>query len=284
MTALAVLAAALAGWLCCGPPATVRLRDAAAGAQPAGAVRLRLMLPAAVVGAVGVLGLLLQGPRGAAVAVAVVGPVLTTVAVWRMHRRRAGVEKLAREVSDAGQLLAGLLRVGHVPAAALHLAARDAPVLAEAAAVLRIGGSVGPVLRRRSLQPGCGGLAELGAAWEVAERTGASLTATLDSLAERLSVRRAVRDVIATELSASRATGRLLAVLPVAGILLGYSFGGDPFAFLTGSVIGQVCLVVGSGLGCLGVLWTERIAAPPGTAVDAERAPVAASRSDPKAD
>ncbi|MGC3995661.1 MAG: type II secretion system F family protein [Propionicimonas sp.] len=262
MTLLAALAAALAGWLLWGPPPTARLRDGTGGARPGGVARLGGLLPVAAVGAAGVLGLLLRGVPGAAIAVAAALPVLTAVTVWRSHRRRARAETRAAGVSDACQLLAGLLRVGHVPAAALHLAARDAPVLAEAAAVQRIGGSVSPVLRARAREAGRGGLGELAVAWEVAERTGASLTATLDSLAERLSARRAVRNVVATELSASLATGRLLAVLPAVGVLLGYSFGGDPFDFLTGSVVGQVCLVLGSGLGCAGVLWTERIAAP----------------------
>jgi tight adherence protein B len=61
-------------------------------------------------------------------------------------------------------------------------------------------------------------------------------------------------------LSAPRATSRLLAVLPLAGLALGYGFGGDPVGFLAGSAPGQLSLVVGVALGCAGVLWTERIA------------------------
>ncbi len=94
----------------------------------------------------------------------------------------------------------------------------------------------------------------------VAERTGASLGATLDALAERLTAAGNLQDVVNAELAAPRATGRLLAVLPLAGLLLGYGLGGDPLAFLTGSPAGQLSLVAGITLGCAGVLWTERIA------------------------
>ena len=124
----------------------------------------------------------------------------------------------------------------------------------------QVGGEVAPVLRRLGARPGSRGLAELGAAWELAERTGASLGATLDALAERLAATGAVNDVVSAELAAPRATGRLLAALPVAGLVLGYGMGGDPVAFLTGSVAGQVSLSLGVVLGCAGVLWTERIA------------------------
>ena len=137
---------------------------------------------------------------------------------------------------------------------------RRSPVLAAAAATLEVGGEVAAVLSRRSLEPGLAGLAQLGVAWSVAERTGASLTATLDALAERLAAERKLRGVVAAELSAPRATGRLLAGLSVAGLLLGYGLGGDPLGFLTGSLPGRICLVLGSLLGCAGVLWTEHIA------------------------
>jgi tight adherence protein B len=200
------------------------------------------------------------GASAAVVGFALAVPAATALGAWRRQRARAAARGDEQEVLAACRLLAGLLGVGHVPAAALAAAAGDAPVLAEAAVVLAVGGSAGPVLRRLGAAPGRSGLVELGIAWEVSERTGASLTATLDALAERLAAQRAVRQVVAAELAAPRATGRLLAVLPGAGVLLGYGFGGDPVTFLTGSPAGQVALVVGISLACAGVVWTERIA------------------------
>lgn len=261
MSLLAAVAAALACWSLLGPPTPSRLRPPPPGrsARPGGVVGRRAVLPASV-GAATVLGGVLGGSTGLVLGFALALPAVTAVLVWLRHRRRAHAERNARAVAAACQLLVGLLRVGHVPSAALTIAARDAPVLAEAAALLGIGSEAAPALHRLGTGPGMSGLAELGAAWQVAERTGASLTATLDALADRLTARRAVEQVVAAELAAPRATGRLLAVLPVAGLVLGYALGGDPLAFLTGSLAGRLSLAAGVTLGCAGVLWTERIA------------------------
>lgn len=259
---LAVVAAFLAGWVGLGPAPVERLRTDAK--RPSwlrvGAERARASFPAMVVAAVTVAGALVWGGLGGAVGFSVILPLVTAWQVWWRHRRRTEAAAAAREVTVACQQLAGLVRVGHVPSAAVHLAARDAPVLANAAAIQAIGGEVGVALRQQSAGPGLAGLAQLGVAWEVAERTGASLTATLDALAERLAADRVVHNVVAAELAAPRATGRLLAVLPMAGLALGYGFGGDPIEFFTASLPGQLCLAGGALLGCAGVLWTEHIA------------------------
>lgn len=263
MTILAAIAAGLACWLLTGPVSLSRLRrpdSQVAAPMRRGGVVGWWVLPVLLVSAATFAGLSVGGGKGAAIGFALSLPVVTAALVWRRHRLREAATAGAEEVFAACQLLAGLLRVGHVPTSALSLAARDAPVLAEVAAVLQVGGEVAPVLRRLAGRQGRAGLAELGVAWEVAERTGASLTSTLDALAERMRSARKVRDVVAAELSAPRATGRLLAALPVAGLLLGYGFGGDPVGFLIGSPPGQLSLVLGVALGCAGVFWTEHIA------------------------
>ncbi len=262
MSLLAATAALLAGLLLVDEPSVARLRTLRdEGPSTGGLARLAWRgLPIGLVTTAAAAGGLTAGAAGAVVAFAVTAPLWTVLLVWRRHARRAAATATEVAVAAACQLLAGLLRVGHVPSEALSVAARDSPLLAEAAAVQQVGGTVGPVLRRLGRRPGGAGLAELGVAWEVAERTGASLGATLDALAERLAAVRAVRDVVTAELSAPRATGRLLAVLPAAGLLLGYSLGGDPLAFLTGSLPGQLSLAAGVALGCAGVFWTERIA------------------------
>ena len=207
---------------------------------------------------------------GAAVVTAAVAGVLFGVTVgilactmiWlvRVHRRRVLTGRRQAEVVDACRALAALLRVGHVPTTALRTVVQDAPVLTEVVAVQRVGGDVAPVLRRLAAAPGRHGLSELANAWEVSERTGASLTATLDALAARLVAQEGVRQIVQAELSAPRSTGRLLAALPVAGLALGFFMGGDPLGFLGGSVVGQIVLVAGAALACAGIVWTERIA------------------------
>ena len=261
MTVLAVLAAFVAGWVGFAPSAVTRLRPVEGGAVwPSSQRWLGPALPFVLVAVVSIVGLMLWGSVGGSVAFAVTLPLVTAWTVWRRHRRRSVAAAAARDVATACQQLAGLLRVGHVPGVALSLAAQDSPVLADAAAIQAIGGEVAVALRRQGAGPGNGGLAQLAIAWDVAERTGASLTATLDALSERLAADRVVHNVVAAELSGPRATGRLLAVLPLAGLGLGYGFGGDPLDFLTASMPGQLCLTVGALLGCTGVFWTERIA------------------------
>ncbi len=261
-TMLSAALAAAAGWLAARPDAFGRLRSAKVRGRRWRLNRWWFRGLAAIGAAVGAAaaGGLAAGAAGAAVALAGIFPTLTVLALWRRQRARKRAQAHADQIAAACEQVAGLLRVGQVPAAALATAARDAPVLAPAAAAQAVGASVGSVLHDLSRPAGCAGLAELAAAWELCERTGASLTATLDALAGRLTADRAVRRMLAAELAAPRATGRLLAALPVAGIILGYGFGGDPLAFLTGSLPGQLALVGGAALGCAGVWWTERIA------------------------
>ncbi|HQY99116.1 MAG TPA: hypothetical protein PKV13_04210 [Propionicimonas sp.] len=261
MTLLAVVAAFLAAWVGLGPDPVDRLRP---GGGPSWlrtqVLRSRRLVPAAIVVGASGAGTVGWGGLGGSVGFSVALPLMTAWLVWRRHRGRRAAAASGREVAVACQQLAGLLRVGHVPGVALRLAARDSPVLANAAAIHQIGGEVGAALCTQSRGAGLSALAQLGVAWEVAESSGASMTATLDALVERLSADRVVHNVIAAELSAPRATGRLLAVLPLAGLGLGYAFGGDPIDFLTASLPGQLCLATGALLGCLGVLWTESIA------------------------
>jgi tight adherence protein B len=184
---------------------------------------------------------------------------VTCWTVWLEHRDRGRTRQRGEQVVAGCLALAGLLRVGHVPAASLRIAAADSPVLAEAAAVQQIGGQVPAALRRLGSTPGGAGLTELAIAWELSARTGASLTTTLDALADRLDASRKLRRVVDAELSAPRATSRMLAALPLAGLGLGFAFGGDPVAFLLGTGLGQFAMCAGVALACAGVWWTERI-------------------------
>jgi tight adherence protein B len=215
--------------------------------------------PSAVAGP-GFCGLALDGGRGAAVGFCAGAVAVTCWTTWLDHRARRSARLRGEQVVSGCLALAGLLRVGHVPAVALRIAAVDAPVLADAAAAQQVGGSVPAALRRLGGDPGGSGLVELAMAWEVSARTGASLTAALDALGNRLEASRKLRRVVDAELSAPRATSRMLAALPLAGLGLGFAFGGDPLAFLLGTAPGQVALSAGVALACAGVWWTERIA------------------------
>lgn len=254
MTVLAMLAAAGAVWLWLAPsPGVARLGDPV-GRRQAAPERWLSWLPAG-------LGALAAGVAGGwAIGVAAGGIGATATWVLHRHRRRRSAQRERGEVVRACQLVSGMLGLGQVPAEALRSSAERAPLLAEAAAVQSLGGEVAAVLLRSSAEPGREGLGQLAAAWRVAEQTGASMATTLNVVAERLTAELSLRGTVDAELSAPRATGRLLAGLPVAGVGLGYALGGDPISFLTGSLFGQVCLALGAVLGCGGLIWTELLA------------------------
>jgi len=257
MELVAVLAAFWAAWLVVRRPDVLARRLAPAREPARQPSRWRRWWPVAVAAGVAVgVGL----AQGVFIGVAAGLPVGTALWMWRMYRARAQADRRRAGVLDACRALAGLLRIGHVPDRALRAVADDVPVLAEVAAVHEIGGEVSPVLRRLGGVPGNEGLVELANAWEVAERTGASLTATLDAMAQRQVAQESVQQVVKAELSAPRATGKLLAALPFVGVVLGFAIGGNPLEFLTGSLAGQIVLVTGVALACAGVAWTERIA------------------------
>lgn len=210
-------------------------------------------------------GLILGDAAGATVALSLALIAGTVLGLVLRQRRQRLAWRRAEAIAESSQLLAGLLRVGHVPVSALALAGAETEVFAEAVAAQRVGGSLTATWQRQSREPGGAGLAALAAAWQVCESSGASLTDTLDALADHLDSVRRVGRVVAAELSAPKATGRMLAALPFAGLALGFAIGGDPFGFLIGSPVGQGCLVAGVALACGGVWWIERIA---GSAVE----------------
>lgn len=203
---------------------------------------------------------LLGGPRAAACALAGVQVVAVAAVLARRRRARVGRVRRRAEVVHAGELIAGLLRVGRVPSAAMVEAAADARVLRVPAAELRAGGEPAGALRRSARLPGLEGLGDLASAWEVSVRTGASLVEAVDAASLRLSADAEVARVVEAELSAARLAGRVMAVLPLAGLGLGYGLGGDPLAFLTGAPLGWICLNTGVALGCAGVMWIDAVA------------------------
>ena len=253
VAALTCLAAALL--LLPGPAARRRL-------APAAPDRLRLQAPgvvgAAVVGAA--LGVLVGGALPG-VAAAMVAALLT---------RRVQARSAARRVAaDVAALLAGLevlvaeLRVGAHPSAACAAAALEVTgpvrrVLAEAAARSRLGGSVAVGLGsgERGLDAE---LDRVAAAWRVAEERGVALAELLDAVRSDVAARVAFRSRTEAGLAGPRATAAVLAALPLLGIGLGQAVGAAPVALLLGTTAGGVLLVVGTGLGCAGLLWTQRI-------------------------
>lgn len=257
--AAAIMAALTAWWLVPGGQGDLaRLADVAPVRRDQWRRRTAAVAAAVAMGLV-VLSIM-AGPGGVAIGVA--GAMLcgtwAYLVLRRLRRRRAAKQRAA--IVHAGELMAGLLRVGRVPSAALTEAAQDAPVLRVAAAEHAAGGEAAAALRRCADDPGCSGLVDLADAWEISTRTGASLVDAVDAAARRLAAEGEVARVVDAELAAARLSGRMMALLPFVGLLLGFVLGGDPVAFLSGAPLGWLCLNVGVALACAGVLWIEAVA------------------------
>ena len=181
-------------------------------------------------------------------------------ALLRTHRRAGLVRRRQQEVARACAALAAQLRIGQVPSVALASAAGDHAVLRDARDAQDLGGDVVRVWRSQARHAGCAGLLELARAWQVSVRTGAPMSASLEQVTAALMAEQDLRAVVAGELSAPRATGKVMAVLPGCGVGLGYLLGGEPIGWLLGGPLGWGCLLAGVVLASLGVLWIEALA------------------------
>lgn len=173
-------------------------------------------------------------------------------------RRRARVQRDA--VAEALSLLAAELRAGILPQRALSGLAPDFAFLAPASRAAELGGDVSSALQRQSAIPGCELLSAVASAWMVAERSGAPLARALDRLETSTRDDREIERDVQSGVAPARATGRLMAILPVVGLAMGSGMGGDPVALLTSTVPGALCLAAGSACACAGVAWVNRIA------------------------
>lgn len=97
------------------------------------------------------------------------------------------------------------------------------------------------------------------AAWRLAERSGAPFAPTLDRFCEALRALGRVAERREVLLAGPRATVRLVAVLPPAGLLLAALLGFDPVRALA-HPSGFGAAVIGGGLLVLGVRWAAALA------------------------
>lgn len=245
------------------PQALARARMRSRAVDPVAPPSRRRVVPVLVVAAavaVVVTAALVGGAQGAVLAAALVVAAGTVARVALAHGADRRSRRAQADVARACGVLASYVRVGQVPADALVLVARDCPVLAEAAAVQQIGGDVPDALHARAAQAGHGGLGDLARAWRVSSSTGAPMAPALEEVATGLASDESLRSVVSAELSAPRSTGKVMAVLPLVGIGLGYLLGGRPLDWLVAGPLGWACLLLGLLLAAGGVLWIERLA------------------------
>ncbi|CAJ1510197.1 type II secretion system F family protein [[Mycobacterium] holstebronense] len=264
-------------------PATAALALAAAillGASP----RRRLAPPdqplgAAVAGRAGRWSLI-GAVAGAAVLVALVlprstwlaGVLLGTTAIVRrrrgLRRRRAVAE--ARALETALDALAAELRVGAHPVRAFAMAAAEsnhpavAAGLGGVAARARLGADVATGLRDAAVSSALPSQWErLAAYWELGGQHGLAIAALMQAAQRDITARQRFSARAEAGMAGARASATLLACLPVLGVLLGQLIGARPVVFLLGGT-GGVLSLIGIGLVCAGLLWSDRITAQAG--------------------
>jgi tight adherence protein B len=213
----------------------------------------------------GLAGMAAVATTGSAVLGLVVPPVVGVLARGHHARsRRSAVERTRGDVVEFCTALAAELRTGVPPPDALGYAAAvpaaHVVIAPHALRAARSGGEVAQALRRDAQTPGAEGLRALSACWEVAMGSGAAMSPALRRLVRGLRSEQAQRREIAATLAAPRATARLLAWLPGAGILMGTGLGADPLGLLLGTPVGAVLLVTGTALALLGLVWTDLLA------------------------
>ncbi|MBJ8340146.1 secretion protein F [Antrihabitans sp. YC3-6] len=197
------------------------------------------------------------------------GLLAAAMVVLLFRRRRATASRdeqmqvERRKLLDGIDIVIGELKIGAHPAAAAEAAAAEcsgvvATVLAVAAARSRLGGSGADGIEAADTAI-TAELGRIGHAWRVAETHGLALAELLTAARTDILGRLRFRSRTESSLAGARATGTVLAGLPVLGILLGQLMGAAPLTVLLGGGTGGVLLVVGTAFACVGLLWTDAI-------------------------
>ncbi len=257
-TLVTVVVGVLGSVLLIGRPAALP-RPGASTAAPRARADLRGH-PAVVVLVLGIAvgaGLVMLG----ALLLALLGGLVALVAAERRRGRRRGRRlATAERCEEYVMMVAAEMSAGRTPADALAAASSlETPAATEASRLSALGGDPSAALRQGAQTSGAGSLSHVAAAWQVAATTGAPLAEV---------VRRAslvVRDEVAAmreveeQMAPVRATGLVLAALPLMGVLIGGGFGVNVPVLLLTTTWGQLCLLTALGLVAVGLWVIDRI-------------------------
>jgi len=174
--------------------------------------------------------------------------------------RAAQADRRAEQVLLACESIAGDLSAGVPPGRALDRVVEHWPEFGAVAVAARLDADVPDAFRELAALPGAGQLRVVGAAWQVAHRSGSALGPTIAKVADLLREEAAVRRLVGVELAAARVTARMTCALPVLVLFLAVGVGADPWHFLTSTPVGLGCLLTGGALDLAGLVWMQRIA------------------------
>ena len=222
--------------------------------------RRRVPDSSVLVGLVCIAALLVSGPH------AVIACGIASMTVRHRYLRARGdrmYQLERRKLLDGLEILIGELRVGAHPSAACEAAAAEcsgaaAQTFAVAAARSRLGGSAASGVRGESSAVAAE-FARIAVAWRVAEKHGLALAELLEAARSDLLGRIRFRSRTESALAGARATGAVLAGLPLLGLVLGHLMGASPLRVLLGGGFGGALLIAGTVFACAGLLWTDAI-------------------------
>jgi tight adherence protein B len=187
---------------------------------------------------------------------------LGALVAWLVRSKRAQIAYRNRHdavVALCGALAAEL-HAGLSTQTAVLRACAESQEFSSVERAARFGGDVPGALLALAERPGGEGLRAVAAGWTVASHSGASLAAVLDRVGDGLRDQSTARAEVESALEPPRATARMLAVLPVFGVVLGTAMGAEPLSFLLDTSSGRLCLLAGTALALIGVVWVERLA------------------------
>ncbi len=234
--------------LACWPATPTRLGAAVERPEPSRRLRkswLRLawLLPA-------VLAWPFAGPGGA------IAAVVLTVAYrqdWVAHRRGAAELALTGHTATALRTMVAELRAGAHPVLAAEAAADAVPALSDDLRALAGAARLDSELAAPAL-PG------LAAAWTLARRFGLPMADVLEAARRDVEAGLSFGMRMRAKLAGPRTSALVLAGLPAVCLLLGESMGARPLHVLTGTVPGQLLLVVGALFLWAGTTWCRGLA------------------------
>ncbi|GAA1577147.1 hypothetical protein GCM10009742_21150 [Kribbella karoonensis] len=178
------------------------------------------------------------------------------------HHRQKTIATRRATIIEALDVLSADLTAGRPPIAALEGAASVSPDLQPVHAAAKLGADVPTALTKAAATPGATSLRALAAAWRVTEQSGATFAALTERLANSLRADEAIHRQTEASLATAHSTARILAILPIVGIALGYALGAHPLTFLTTTPPGYFCLTTGLLLTTTGLHWTTRLSTP----------------------
>lgn len=236
-----------------------RLPDKASRHDASEARRRRLALLIGLL-AGGVAALLLLEPQRLGLAAVVVVALEGARRQRRRQRCRREATRTRASVVEVGEALVAELRAGRPTQSALTSVCRLWAPMAEIARAAHLDADVPGALRRLAGRPGAEGLADLAAAWELAGRTGSGLAVALDRVVGGARDANADLTTVEGELASARATGRVVAGLPLLTLGLGAGAGVGTWRWLLDTPWGIACLAAATGLALAGLTWIDRIA------------------------